>query len=438
MSWQSAKGPEGQLILDTLFVELKNPPKTVKFEGLPDNVVPITRHSTATVCSLPNDDQISLSREQVPVLPNFAMTDYSSQGRTRPDNPVDLNSCKTHQSYYTCLSRSASAAGTIIVQGFDPKIITSGASGYLRQEFRELELLDEITKLKYENVLPEHVCGNRRNAIIREFQKWKGTLYVPPKVHPAIQWNKSDPLETLRAVMDSPWQIVERQKKRYENKNGNGKSNPHNGFVATKGSVSTRSKSSPNEFVSESEKSDPFLETSKVQPEPKKQKFEEDPDKDDKDQQPVKKKRDAIDKGYGPQGLIWDGENYSCTYDALFTIFLAIWSQNPSAWKQRFKDTNRSMNMLATGFHRADGAQCSLESIRNKIRHVLNQRSPRIFPYGHSGTNIADLTNDMLRSDSVIASYFLQCGRCGNETSAQRDLQTGMLQCPSFEGTMAA
>ena len=42
------------------------------------------------------------------------------------------------------------AEGTIIVQGFDPKIITGGASGYLRQEFRELELLDEITKLKYE------------------------------------------------------------------------------------------------------------------------------------------------------------------------------------------------------------------------------------------------------------------------------------------------
>jgi hypothetical protein len=120
VSWQSAKGPEGQVVLDTLFVKLVNPPKTVKIDGLPDNVVPITRHSTATMCSLPNDDQISLSRDQVLVLHNFAMTDYSSQGRTRPNNPVDLNSCHTHQSYYTCLSRSASAAGTIIVQGFDP------------------------------------------------------------------------------------------------------------------------------------------------------------------------------------------------------------------------------------------------------------------------------------------------------------------------------
>jgi len=94
---------------------------------------------------MPNDDEIPLTRDQVLVLPNFGMTDYASQGRTRPDNVVDLNSCYNHQSYYTCLSRSATAAGTIIVQGFNPKIVTGGASGYLRQEFRELEILDEIT-----------------------------------------------------------------------------------------------------------------------------------------------------------------------------------------------------------------------------------------------------------------------------------------------------
>lgn len=81
-SWQCTKGPEGQLVLDTLFVKLVNPPKTVKIDGLPNNVVPITRHSTATLCSLPNDDQVSLSRDQVLILLNFAMTDYSSQGRT--------------------------------------------------------------------------------------------------------------------------------------------------------------------------------------------------------------------------------------------------------------------------------------------------------------------------------------------------------------------
>ncbi|KIM74021.1 hypothetical protein PILCRDRAFT_80473, partial [Piloderma croceum F 1598] len=75
VGWQSVEGPEKQTMLDTLFVKLTNPPKTVKIDGLPENVVPITRHVTATMCLLPNDDEISLTRDQVLVLPNFGMTD---------------------------------------------------------------------------------------------------------------------------------------------------------------------------------------------------------------------------------------------------------------------------------------------------------------------------------------------------------------------------
>jgi hypothetical protein len=94
VSWQSVEGPEKQTMLDILFVKLTNPPKTVNIYGLPENVVPITRHVTATMCLLPNDDEISLTRDQVLVLPNFGMTDYASQGRTRPKNPVDLTAVR--------------------------------------------------------------------------------------------------------------------------------------------------------------------------------------------------------------------------------------------------------------------------------------------------------------------------------------------------------
>ena len=75
------------------------------------------------------------------------MTDFGSQGKTCPNNPVDLNNLLTHQSYYTALSRSATAQGTVILQGFDPHKITGYASGALHQEFHELELFDEITAL---------------------------------------------------------------------------------------------------------------------------------------------------------------------------------------------------------------------------------------------------------------------------------------------------
>lgn len=57
------------------------------------------------------------------------------------------------------------------------------------------------------------------------------------------------------------------------------------------------------------------------------------------------------DHGEDPVGLVWDEENYSCAYDTLFTILRSIWAQKPSLWKQRFKDMNRTMNMLATGFY---------------------------------------------------------------------------------------
>ena len=59
-----------------------------------------------------------LHKSRVWALPNFSMTDYTSQGKTRPMNPVDLSNCRSHQSYYTCLSKSATASGTVIVQSF--------------------------------------------------------------------------------------------------------------------------------------------------------------------------------------------------------------------------------------------------------------------------------------------------------------------------------
>ncbi|TFK58951.1 hypothetical protein BDN72DRAFT_781396, partial [Pluteus cervinus] len=133
--WSASIGSKGQSILDILFIKLDNPPQSIKFDDLPENVVPIYKTTTATTCSLPNDTKISISRTQVEVLPNFAMTDYASQGKTRKWNVVDLNNCRSHQAVYTALSRGTSAAGTLILQGFDEKKIKGMASGYLRQEF---------------------------------------------------------------------------------------------------------------------------------------------------------------------------------------------------------------------------------------------------------------------------------------------------------------
>ena len=39
--WQSKRGSNGQLVLDILFVRLKDPPTHVEVSGLPENVVPV-------------------------------------------------------------------------------------------------------------------------------------------------------------------------------------------------------------------------------------------------------------------------------------------------------------------------------------------------------------------------------------------------------------
>ncbi|KAF9464021.1 hypothetical protein BDZ94DRAFT_1162765, partial [Collybia nuda] len=133
--WTSSLGPYGHLALDTLFLQLINPPRDIQIEGLPKNIIPMSKVTSTIRCRLPNDTIVSVKRQQVLVLPNFSMTDYASQGKTRENNVVDLGKSKNCLSFYTALSRSSNAAGTVIVQGFDSDKITRGIPGYLHQEF---------------------------------------------------------------------------------------------------------------------------------------------------------------------------------------------------------------------------------------------------------------------------------------------------------------
>jgi len=187
VGWQADKGPHGKRILDTLFVRLYKPAKNIQIPGLPENVVRLVKSTKTITCIFPSDLKESIEHHQVNVLPNFAMTDYASQGKSKDFNVVHLSSCYSHMSYHTCLSRSTSAAGTIIMQGFEPSIIIKGCSGYLRQEFHEQEILDDITRLKYENILPTFIEGNTCNTLIRQYQEWKGEDFVANKVDIALK-----------------------------------------------------------------------------------------------------------------------------------------------------------------------------------------------------------------------------------------------------------
>jgi hypothetical protein len=58
VGWQTAIGPQGQNTLDTLFVKLDKPAKTIQLEGLPENVVPLTKLSSSVMCVTPSDAAI--------------------------------------------------------------------------------------------------------------------------------------------------------------------------------------------------------------------------------------------------------------------------------------------------------------------------------------------------------------------------------------------
>ncbi|KIK58106.1 hypothetical protein GYMLUDRAFT_171751, partial [Collybiopsis luxurians FD-317 M1] len=172
--WHASKGQFNQLVLEVLFMELDNPPSPVQVEGLPPNVVPIMRREVTGYTILPDDTRINISRLQVDILPGFAMTTYASQGQSLETNNTDPNTFDNHHTFYTALSQSRSAANNILLQDFDLKHVTGGASGALRKEYRELELLDEIMKLRYNGELPSSVAGPTCKVSIESFLAWKG------------------------------------------------------------------------------------------------------------------------------------------------------------------------------------------------------------------------------------------------------------------------
>lgn len=122
------------------------------------------------------------------------MTDYASQEKTRQCNVVDPNNSKDHKAMYTAISR-ISAGRTLILQGFDHKKIPGGCTGALRQEFRELEKLDDITKLAYSSNLPNSVSGDFRKNLIIEYRKTYGKGHNPSNVPDIIRWTENTPFE---------------------------------------------------------------------------------------------------------------------------------------------------------------------------------------------------------------------------------------------------
>ena len=395
-SWDSHKTAEGRDVLDTLFVELSNPPTPIKLDGLPLNVIPLTRTSITTSCRLPDDTSLTVSRNQIEALPNFAMTDYASQGKTRAYNVVELSQCRSHQSYYTALSRSATAAGTLILNTIHPTKITGGASGALRQEFRELELLDSITTLIFNEKLPRKVTmGDRRNILIDQFREYKGESYIPSTVHPAIRWNKSDPFLEWQECVD--WQVIDSK----------------TDTVTVTASVNTNENlpSTPDivgrlqGIVSPAKRKILYVIPAEKKPKIKKLKFchlTHDLSK------PVQLNI--------PLGTRW--QNNSCAYDAVITLLFNIWRgdaiSETDSWRELQCDLLDSLTQsfrkhkdVQLSFATSSIRSYSLEQIRDFIRRHLARISAE-FTFG-SYASVHSITERLLKTSEPVTTSNLCC-----------------------------
>lgn len=137
VGWSADGDLDVRPTLNTLFVELVRPTRNVQLEGLPPNVVPIVKRSEPVDVVLLNGNHIRITRQQVPVLLSFAVTDYGSQGQNRERNPVDLQNCATYRGFYVALSRNTTSDGLIIFSDFSKNVhkIRGGVEGWVRQEY---------------------------------------------------------------------------------------------------------------------------------------------------------------------------------------------------------------------------------------------------------------------------------------------------------------
>ena len=458
--WQSKRGLSGQLVLNTLFVKLKDPPSHVEVPGLPENVVPLYPTTTNIDAMLPNDEKLQVTRTQVKVLINFAMTDFASQGKTRPWNVCDLNNLRYHQSYYMALLRSATAEGTLILQGFDPKILTGRCSGVLRQEFRELEILDEITRLHHLRKLPLTVIGNTKNNLILAFRKWKGEQYVPHNVHPFIRWSKCSPwIESKVLSLDERLELLEKLRAKREAKKGEKKSastgivdsshdsKPDKGKDTTAkriqrrtslqirkcGSHPTDKNSSMNgetglrlpalnktSYHRQLLDIDDMAEGRKVKGNAAKRRHSSGLQAQglrcasQVTSVPATRKQKSDENSLPsyavhyevPVGCRWSQN--SCAYDTVFTSAFVLWCSDRQHWTENLKGMGNAVaDLLVHSFSSYEKSEASLEDGHDSARHLI-VRSTNGLPFGRY-TSIANVSIHLLSTNKVVSERYYIC-----------------------------
>ncbi|PPQ65718.1 hypothetical protein CVT26_000335 [Gymnopilus dilepis] len=363
VGWDARTLPGGKEALNTLFVRLVDPPKDVCFEGLPKNIVPLpTKLNPRLYIQTPSGETITIKRWQVPALPYFGMTDYTSQGKTRAWNLVHILHSFNHQAIYTALSRASTAHGSAILYGYDKSKIQKGMSGYLRQEFRELEALNKMTEMRYLKRIPDNAITDLRSTTLMNYNRLK-------KIHPDLRLNLHEALRTSASE-----DILVRETLPVLND-----ANVNKNAIAERVKTSTKK-------------------VSREKPESR----------------PNKKSRMTAPQTMAPnvclRGPVWDAENYSCAYDSLLFILQNLYSTVEPAIRSEWSTVSPLVANLVSTFE----SQQSPDIPRDMLRQTLHFTDPVAFPMGKNGADIEELAVALLDKDRNDTSSQLTCNACGS------------------------
>lgn len=363
VGWSAQKYPKwkGRQMLDTLFVELTTPPLSVKLPHLPKNVVPLTRNANAIEAQLPDDTWVTLTRSQIAVLPNYSMTDYSAQGKTREWNVIDLAEARSFQAVYTSLSRGTSLAKTLIIRDFPEKHLRGTLSGELRQEYRELDYLATITDLLYKGVLPSGLCRATRWETIAAYRMWKSTVGGPIDVAPAFppEDDLAPPSESIQYKIETLATKLKRKDREAKSVDG---------------------------------------------PQPKKRRVQE-----------------AIIANAGwesPYGPVWDSADWSCAFDVWTFILSALWLSDRVKWSRVLKGYSQPMATMIEGFEtmRRSDPELEMTGVRNMWREAVRRLRAGEYTAGRNGVDIVGLSEDLLGYVYRGTRVRTECEGCGQRT----------------------
>ncbi|PPQ73943.1 hypothetical protein CVT24_012551 [Panaeolus cyanescens] len=394
VAWTSSSIPAFRDLraLDTLYVKLKNPPKTVRIPGLPDNVVPLGRNVNTVDARLPSDKFIRIARSQIPILPAFSITDFGAQGKGMERCRADLSESRNHQAMYVSLSRATSAKGVLILRDFPVAKITGGLDGSLRQEFRELNYLDEITRLQYEGELPSDIIDVTRHLTISNYRKWRGNT-LEKSWHPALQGDDEDPLPPNPAHTG---QLVHTTDNRVLSDNI-AKEPLHQISEGSQLSNGTRKRKRVDTH------SVPMKKTRSLQKLPDILVLEN--DNSDVSSSP---NDNVVGKICGP---LWDPVDHSCAFDSWTFILYTLWLTSPSSWDQLHLQSPL-LNLILVNLKHLNVSfpDNGINRLRNTWRQSARQSNPTDYMATDRLVDIIGLTMHLLGfSIPPIRSVCTEC-----------------------------